>query len=60
MQSRTKMPLCFASTHELREAFLHGWCKFVEAFRAASKAFRAGFLTAAFPIFSFRPSTPAL
>jgi hypothetical protein len=60
MQSRTKMPLCFASTHELREAFLHGWCKFVEAFRAASKAFRSGFLTAAFPIFSFRPSTPAL
>jgi hypothetical protein len=57
VQARSKMPLCFASTREAKDAFVDGWWKFVAAFRAASEAFRAGCLTALFPAHSFRPIT---
>jgi hypothetical protein len=56
---RLPMPLCFASTREAFRAFSDGWYTFVAAFRQASAAFRAGSLTAVFPLFSFRPCTAA-
>ena len=59
MSARTRMPLCFASTRETFRAFAAGWYAFVAAFREASEKFRNGALTVLFPIFSFRPNTPA-
>jgi REP element-mobilizing transposase RayT len=59
MSKRSAMPLCFASTRELRAAFVNGWRAFVAAFRKASSDFRAGVLDVRFPMFSFRPSTAA-
>ena len=59
MSARTRMPLCFASTRETFRAFAAGWYAFVAAFREASEKFRNGALTVLFPMFSFRPYTPA-
>jgi hypothetical protein len=53
------MPLCFSSSKEAYSAFVSGWNAFVAAFREASEKFRSGILTVAFPMFSFRPYTPA-
>ncbi|MCC7384919.1 MAG: hypothetical protein IT384_23930, partial [Deltaproteobacteria bacterium] len=57
LSSRTKMPLCFGTTRDIRSDFIATWCEFVDAFRRASKAFRGGVLTAVFPAFSFRPGS---
>jgi hypothetical protein len=59
MSARTRMPLCFASTRRTFRTFAAGWYAFVAAYREASEKFRSGLLTVAFPLFSFRPATPA-
>jgi len=59
MSARSRMPLCFASTRATWRAFADDWYAFVAAFRKASEKFRSGFLTVAFPLFSFRPYTPS-
>lgn len=57
--SRSAMPLCFASTRDLRRTFAAEWRAFVSAYREASSRFRLGWLTVAFPAGAFRPSTAA-
>lgn len=59
MSARTRMPLCFSSCAQTHRAFADGWYAFVAAFREASEKFRDGLLTVTFPLFSFRPYTPA-
>jgi hypothetical protein len=60
MSDRSAMPLCFGSSREVRGLFIEGWRAFVAAFRKASRDFRAGLLAARFPMYSFRPGTPAI
>lgn len=55
---RGPAPLCLASCRELREVFRAKWRAFVDAYRAASAAFRGGALEVPFPDWSFRPSLP--
>jgi putative transposase len=57
--SRSRMPLCMASTLEGWFDFLGVWRTFVGAFRDASKMFRGGEIAVAFPPGAFRPSTTA-
>jgi hypothetical protein len=52
---RKPAPPCFAATELARKAFLELRRAFVEAFMAASEAFRGGVLEAMFPAGSFPP-----
>ncbi len=55
---RGPAPLCLAACAKLREEFHTRWRSFVDAYRSASAAFRAGALDVPFPDWSFRPSLP--
>jgi hypothetical protein len=54
------MPLCLFTKREAKWAFIDSWFRFLDAYREASAAFRAGKLDVRFPMFSFRPLIPAL
>lgn len=59
MPKRSAMPLCLFTCREAKRAFARGWFRFLEEYNVASEAFRAGDLDVSFPMFSFRPMTPA-
>ena len=57
---RSPMPLCHASCADDFLAYRVGWRAWLERFRAASAAFRAGALDVLFPEHAFRPWVPIL
>jgi hypothetical protein len=51
-------PLCHTSSHHLRKDFRAFYRAFVQHFKEASRCFRAGHLSAQFPLYSYPPSLP--
>ena len=58
--TRSPQPLCHSSCPETFRAFRDGWRAWLERFRDASRAFRAGALDVEFPPHAFRPWVPVL
>lgn len=54
---RSAMPLCLYTCRRVKAVFERGWFSFLEKYREASAAFRAGDFDVSFPMFCFRPVT---
>ena len=54
---RSPAPRCFATCLKAKRSFFRAWTDFLNAFRMASEAFRAGNVDAVFPPNSHRPPT---
>ncbi len=55
---RSPRPLCHTTSKKLLEAYRTAYRAFVDAYRVASAAFRAGVLDVEFPMYSFPPPQP--
>jgi REP element-mobilizing transposase RayT len=55
---RTPMPLCHVRSRGKRIAYRESYSQFLEAYRTASSAFRAGDVSSTFPPYAFRPPLP--